>query len=447
MASASGYANSGGAHIAYTTAGAGPVDVLTVSSYTVAAEDYVDEPHAAAYDRRLASFSRLIRYDQRGIGLSDPPHTDRGATLADEAADIGAVLDALGIERVTLLAEDGGATAAITFATTNPDRVDRIVLINAYARIMSADDYPHGHPPEFVMSFVETIPDPDADWTFEGSDERAVIAPSLKDDRSFGEWWTRASRRGASPAAARALLKRSVQSDVRDLLPLIAAPTLVVHRRDNLFVPVGCGRYLGEHIAGARYVELPGADQIPWSGDGDAILDEIEEFLTGRRSGTTERVLATVLFTDIVDSTAQAAALGDQAWRARLESHDAIVRRELARFAGREVNTTGDGFVAAFDSPTQAVRCARSLVDASADAQIGVRAGIHTGECERRGDDLAGLAVHIAARVAAAAGPGEVMVSRTVRDLIGGSGLRFDDRGEHELKGVPDRWQLFALES
>jgi class 3 adenylate cyclase/pimeloyl-ACP methyl ester carboxylesterase len=441
-----GYANSGGAHIAYTIVGAGSIDVLMLSAYTIAAEEYANEPHAAAYDRRLASFCRLIRFDQRGIGLSDPLDLNVGARLADTAIDMLAVLDAVGSDRATVIADDGGAAAAITLATTAPERVDRIVLVNAYARIMTAEGYPHGHAPELVMSFVETNVDPDAEWSLDGSDDRAVIAPSLKDDLAFGEWWTRSSRRGASPATALAMLRMTGQSDVRDLLPAIVAPTLVIHRRENVFVPVGCGRYLGESIAGARYVELPGMDQIPWSGDGDAILDEIEEFLTGQRGGTGERVLATVLFTDIVDSTRQAASLGDRAWRARLENHDAIVRRELRRYGGREVNTTGDGFFAAFDSPTQAVRCARSIVDASGAAQLDVRAGIHTGECEQRGGDLAGLAVHIAARVAAAAGAGEVIVSRTVRDLVGGSEMRFVDRGEHELRGVPERWQLFALE-
>ncbi len=223
----------------------------------------------------------------------------------------------------------------------------------------------------------------------------------------------------------------------------MSTPTLVIHRGDNLFAPVACGRYLGERIDGAQYVELPGGDDPPWAGDADTLLDEVEDFLTGRRSGSGERVLATVLFTDIVDSTRQAAILGDAAWRGRLENHDAIVRRELRRYGGREVNTTGDGFLAAFDRPTQAVRCARAIVEGSAGAaQLEVRAGIHTGECERRGDDLAGLAVHIAARVAASASGGEVMVSRTVRDLVGGSELGFADRGEHELKGVPERWQL-----
>jgi class 3 adenylate cyclase len=239
----------------------------------------------------------------------------------------------------------------------------------------------------------------------------------------------------------------TIYADVRDRLARIATPTLVIHRAGNRFIPVELGRYLAEHITGARYVELPGSDHSPWTKSGDEILDEIEEFLTGQRTSTGERVLATVIFTDIVDSTGRAAALGDRAWRAFLDAHDAIVRAELQRYGGREVNTTGDGFFGAFDSPTQAARCARSIVTAAADNNIAVRVGVHTGECERRGDDLAGLTVHIAARIEALAASGEVLVSRTVRDLVAGSGLRFVPRGEHELRGIPETWQLFSLES
>ncbi|HEY5170754.1 MAG TPA: adenylate/guanylate cyclase domain-containing protein [Acidimicrobiia bacterium] len=445
MDAVTGYAKNGGTHIAYSVLGDGPVDVLAVSTMTVATEAFAEEPHAAAFDRRLASFCRLIRFDLRGIGLSDPIDLAAGMTLSDIAGDALAVLDAVGVSSATLLGTEGGVVAAITLAATAPDRVDRLVLINGFARVIRADDYPHGHPPELVSAFVETNIDPDAEWSLDGADDLALIAPSLKDDPAFVAWWVRSSRRGASPATALAMLRLTSQSDVRDLLSTISMPTLVLHRRANFFTPVGCGRYLGEHIAGAKYVELAGADHLPWAGDADEILDEIEEFLTGQRSGTGERVLTTVLFTDIVDSTGQAAALGDRAWRARLENHDAIVRQELRRYGGREVKTTGDGFLAAFDSPTQAARCARAVVDASSGAQLEVRVGIHTGECERRGGDLVGLAVHIAARVAAAAGAGEVMVSRTVRDLVGGSEMRFVDHGEHELKGVPERWQLFGL--
>ena len=401
------------AHIAYSVSGDGPIDVLVMSAFTISMDSYAEEPHVVAYDRRLASFCRLIRFDPRGIGSSDPMDLSVGVSIADMAQDALAVLDAVGVARATLLADDGAVVVAVTLATMAPERVDRMVLVDGYARIMTDDGYPHGHAPELVMSFIDGNIDPDAEWSYEGSDDRAVIVPSLKDDPAFGAWWAQSARRGASPATALAVVRTTARADVRELLPAVSMPTLVIHRRDNLFTPVGCGRYLGERIAGAKYVELPGADQPPWAGDVHALLDEVEDFLTGRRSGTGERVLATVLFTDIVDSTRQAAALGDAAWRGRLENHDAIVRQELRRYGGREVNTTGDGFLAAFDSPTQAVRCARAIVDGSGAAQLEVRAGIHTGECERRGDDLAGLAVHIAA---ARRGVGRGRRSRRVED-------------------------------
>ena len=305
----------------------------------------------------------------------------------------------------------------------------------------------HGHPRELVETFLEQNMDPDESWTLADDDDLTLIAPSMAGDAQFRAWWVRASARGASPASARAVVGVASRADVRDRLAELTVPTLVIHRGDDVFVPVGLGRYLGEHIPGARYVELPGADHAPWTGGADEIVDEIEEFLTGHRSGRGERTLTTVVFTDIVDSTGRAAALGDAAWRAYLDAHDAIVRSELRRYAGREVNTTGDGFLGAFESPTQAVRCAHAIVTSSVANGIAVRVGAHTGECERRGGDLAGLTVHIAARVAALAASGEVLVSRTVRDLVAGSGLRFVDRGEHELKGVPESWQLFALES
>lgn len=447
MAATTGYAKNGAAHIAYSVVGAGPIDVLAISTNTFSIDARDQEPHVAHFDRRLAALGRLIRYDPRGVGRSDPVDLAVPLTLENAARDVLAVLDAAGSERAVLVADDGGAGVAIVFAVMAPERVDRLVILNGYARVMTADDYPYGHPPEFVASFVDLNIDPDAEWSVDGADDRALIAPSLQDDEAFGEWWQRASAQGAGPATARAILRMTTQTDVRDQLSSVTAPTLVVHRRDNFFIPVGCGRYLGENIAGAKYVELAGADQVPYSGDADELLDEIEEFVTGRLVGGSERMLATLLFTDIVDSTGQAVALGDREWRARLETHDGIVRRQLQRYGGREVNTTGDGFLAEFTGPTSAARCARSIIDASAGARIVVRAGIHTGECERRGHDLAGLAVHIAARVAAVAGAGEVVVSRTVCDLVAGSSMRFVDRGEHDLKGVPGRWQLFALES
>jgi class 3 adenylate cyclase len=441
-----GYAKSGGAHLAYSVLGTGAVDLLYVSTFTLSIDSLDEEPHAAHYFRSLASFSRLIRFDVRGVGLSDPIDTADLPTVASAACDIEAVLDACKVHRAVLVADSGGI-AAIEFAATRPERVVALVIVNGCARAMADEGYPHGHPREVIESFLEQNPDPDASWTLAGDDDFALIAPSMRDDAQFRAWWMRASARAASPASARAIIGMTARGDVRDRLPETNVPTLVIHRTDNLFVPVGLGRYLREKIPGAQYVELPGADHAPWTGGADEIVDEIEEFLTGQRSGGGERTLATVLFTDIVDSTGRAVALGDQAWRAYLDAHDAIVRSELQRYGGREVNTTGDGFLGAFDSPTRAVRCAHAIVTSSAANGIAVRAGAHTGECERRGNDLAGLTVHIAARVATLAASGEVLVSRTVRDLVAGSRLRFIDRGEHELKGVPESWQLFALES
>ena len=445
MDSATGYARSGDAHIGYTVEGTGPLDLLYVSTFTISIDSYDEESHAAHYRRRLAAIGRLIRFDARGVGMSDPIDTAHPPTVEGSARDIEAVLDACNIDRAVVVAEAGGGIGAIEFAATKPERVAALVLVNGFARLIAEVGYPFGHPRDLVERFLEQNMDPDEDWTEAGADDVALIAPSMRDDPQFRDWWVRASRRGASPASARAIIGLVSRADVRDRLPEIKAPTLVLHRSENLFVPVGLGRFVGEHIPGARFVALPGADHAPFTGDADEIVDEIEEFLTGHRTGGGERVLASVLFTDIVDSTRRAAALGDAAWRGYLDAHDAIVRAELRRYGGREINTTGDGFLAAFESPTQAVRCAHAIVTVSADRDIAVRAGVHTGECERRGDDLAGLTVHIAARVAALAAAGEVLVSRTVRDLVGGSGFRFVDRGEHELKGVPESWQIFAL--
>jgi class 3 adenylate cyclase len=441
-----GYARSGSAHIAYSVTGEGSLHLQHLSSYTLSIDSLDEEPHVAHYFRRLASFSRLIRHDVRGVGLSDPTDPAEGLTVEGFAADALAVLDAVGVEQVVLVANAGGGLAAVELAARHPERVRALVLVNTYACIIADEDNPHGVPRAFIERFLDENIDPDVSWEIDGDDDLALIAPSLRHDHRFREWWTRASRRGASPASARAMLAMTTYGDVRDRLGAVAAPTLVVHRTDNRFIPLGLGRYLADHIPGARMVELPGADHAPWSGDPDAIVDEIEEFLTGRRTEGGERILATVVFTDIVDSTGRAAAMGDREWRSYLDTHDRIVRAELARFGGREVNTTGDGFLGAFTSPTQAVRCARAIVEAAAAAGIAVRVGAHTGECEIRGDDLAGLTVHIAARVAALAASGEVLVSRTVRDLVTGSGLRFVPRGEHQLKGVPEAWQLFALE-
>jgi class 3 adenylate cyclase len=440
-----GYARSGDAHLAYVVNGTGPIDVLYMGGYMLSYESCEEEPHVAHMLRRLSSFSRLIRFDPRGIGSSDSIDPAHPPTPDAQGADILAVLDAVGSERAVLVGDAGLVGGAITLAATLPARVQALVLVNSAARIVADEGYEIGYPPEFVEQFLTDNTDPDTEWTFNESDDVDLLVATLSHDTPFREWWARASRRSASPATARAILTATVMADNRDLLPAITVPTLVVHSRRNTFVPSRLGKYLADHIPGAQFVALDTPDNSMLGLDADLYVDAIEEFLTGKRTSGAERVLATVLFTDIVDSTSHASTLGDRSWSALLDTHDAIVRAELARYGGREVNTTGDGFVSAFDSPTQAVRAAQAIVTGAAAGGLEVRVGIHTGECERRGNDLAGLAVHIAARVAATAEPGEVLVSRTVRDLVSGSELKLADRGEHELKGVAETWQLYAL--
>jgi class 3 adenylate cyclase len=439
------YARNGSTHIAFDTVGDGPIDILNSTSMLLSIDALDDEPHVARYYRRLASFARVIHFDPRGIGLSDPIDPTRPYTAAEAAADAVAVLDAAASERAALVAWSGSGCIAIETTVAHPHRVSALVLGDTFARLARSDDYPEGVPPETLEAFLRDNPDPEAEWNLDGVDDVALLAPSMQHDPGFREWLRRASNRGASPATARAYLTMAAWADVRDLLPEVAVPTLVLHRAQNMFTPVRLGRYLASRIPGAKLVVLPGRDAMPWVGDADALLDEIEEFLTGRRHGSADRVLTTVLFTDIVDSTLRAATLGDVAWRSELDAHDALVRVQLGRFGGREVNTTGDGFVATFDAPTAAVRCAAAIVDTATATGIELRAGVHTGECERRGDDLAGVAVHIAARVAGYAGANEVLVSRTVSDVVAGSGLLLESRGEFELKGVPQRWELFAV--
>src|SRR3954451_9948814 len=446
MDARTGYAKApDGAHLAFSVSGTGSIDALRLSPWTISIDSFDEESHTARYSRRLGAFLRVIRYDVRGVGLSDPIDVARSRTLSDYTTDAVAVLDAADAKTVALIADNGGVFIALELAATRPERVSALICINGSACLIGDEDSPHGYPREILETFLSTNTDPNVQWENDGADDVAITAPSLRDDAGYREWWSRTSRRGASPATAKALITSLTLADVRNRLDAVEVPTLVLHSARNGFVPVALGRSLAEHINGARFVELASSDSVPWGDIADTVVDEIEEFLTGRRSGTVDRVLATVLFTDIVDSTGRAAALGDRAWRSMLDDHDAIVRRELRRFGGREVNTTGDGFVGAFDSPTQAVRAGRAIVTAAAASGVAIRVGIHTGECERRGDDLAGLAVHIAARVAGLAASGEVLVSRTVRDLVGGSALLFVDRGDYVLKGVPESWQLFAL--
>jgi class 3 adenylate cyclase len=440
------YARRGQSHIAYDTLGDGPIDILHFTSMLISIDALDEEPRVARYYRRLASFARVIHFDAPGIGRSDPLDPDRENTVAQAALDALAVLDAAGSERAAVVAWSGAGPISIELAVRFPERVTALVLGDTYARLVVDDDYPEGLPAELIEGFLRDNVDPDAQWDVGGSDDVALLAPSLANDVRYRQWMQRASNRSASPATARSFLTMTSGADVRAQLPEVAVPTLVLHRARNHFTPLRFGRYLAARIPDAKLVVLPGEDQLPWTADADGLLDEIEEFLTGQRHGSADRVLTTVLFTDIVDSTQRASMLGDLAWRGELDAHDAIVRAQLGRFGGREVNTTGDGFVAMFDAPTAAVQGALAILEATRAAGYTLRAGVHTGECERRGDDLAGLAVHIAARVAARADANEVLVSRTVSDVVAGSGLVMESRGEYELKGLSQRWELFAVQ-
>jgi class 3 adenylate cyclase len=430
-----------GVSIAYQVVGSGPRDLVWVPGWISHVEAAWEEPSLARFFERLASFSRLILFDKRGTGLSDRVPVAGLPTLEQRMTDILTVCDAVGAERPALLGVSEGAPLCILFAATHPTRTTAIVLVGGFARETVAEDYPWGRSiGEHEAGAREIV----EGWG--GPVGLSVRAPTKSDDEHFRQNWARYLRMGASPSAVLALNAMNAAIDVRPILASVRVPTLVVHRTGDLAVKVGCGRHLAENIPGAKYVELPGDDHLPWVGDAGAILDEIEEFLTGMRpAAEPDRVLASVLFTDIVGSTERAAVLGDKAWGELLAAHHAAIREQLDRFGGEEIGTAGDGFLATFDGPARAVRCALACVDAVRQLGLEIRAGVHTGEIERAGADVRGLAVHIGARIAALAGPGQVLVSRTVKDLVVGSGLAFEDRGTHALKGVPDEWQVFAL--
>lgn len=435
--------NRDGVHIAFQVVGDGPLDLAFQSMGASHVELAWELPSFARVFRRLASFSRLIRFDMRGTGLSDPFNLSELPSLEQQATDMLSVLDAAGCDRVALVANGHGGSLAIFFAATYPQRTSALVLDGCCARLARAPDYPWGIPTEVLNRALARRAEGERTGRLEGL---KPIAPSAVRDPEFAAQWVRYSRSVNSPATARALGEMHVFADVRPALPSVQAPTLVLYRRDDHYAGKPHATYLAEHIRGAKLVELPGEDNLIFAGNSDADVEEIEEFLTGTRHPTdTDRVLATVLFTDIVASTERAATLGDRAWRGLLDAHDRVVRRQLERFRGREVNTVGDGFVATFDGPGRAIQCACAIRDAVKALEIEVRTGLHTGEIEIRGDDVAGIAVHIAQRVSALAHPSEVLVSRTVTDLVAGSGMQFDDRGEHGLKGVPGSWHLYSV--
>ena len=437
------YVRNGDVSLAYDVFGQGERDILVTFGWVGAFQAAWENPAHARWLERLGTLGRVILWDKRGTGLSDRLPPDQLPTLEERMDDMRVVLDEVDSERAVLLGISEGVSLSATFAATYPERVSALLLLGGFARTLYADDYPWAPKREATEAFNEEV---GASW----GDNAWLLklwAPSVADDPAAQQSWNRMLVFGASPSTAIAWLRMVQDTDIRHVLPAIAVPTLVMHRVGDRIVPVENGQYLAEHIPGARYVELPRADHLWWI-DGDDILDEVESFLTGTAATyEPDRVLATVMFTDIVDSTTRAAELGDRRWRDLVEEHDRLVRSRLERYRGREVKTLGDGFLATFDGPGRAIRCASDLRDGVRQLGLELRAGLHTGECELAGDDIRGIAVNIGARVGAKARAGEVLVSQTVKDLVAGSGLGFEDRGEHELKGVPGSWRLYSVGS
>lgn len=432
------YARSGDADIAYQVIGEGPRDLVLSFDWGSHLEAVAAQPLMGEFIRGLTRFSRLLWFDMRGVGMSS---SVAGGVMPIESwmDDLLAVMDAAGSDEASLLAQGSAAQMAVMAAVTHPERVTSLVLVNGFARFARADDYSAGMPPDVQQTYLAGV---ESQW---GTGALAwFLGPSVVERPGVVDWWARTERYGATPGLARARAQSVLELDVRELLPLVDVPTLVVHNRDNDFVRVGHGRYLAEHIPGAKLVERDSADHWPLA-EPD-LLDAIEEFVTGERPAVHEsdRMLATVLFMDVVSSTERASALGDQGWRNALDLFESTVRDGLDRYAGALSNTAGDGILATFDGPARAIRCAWDVRDRLERNGLEIRSGLHAGEVTKRGDDVAGIAVHIGARVAALAVPREVLVTRTVRDLVAGSGISFEPRGEHELKGVPDRWALYA---
>lgn len=435
------FAKAGDVRIAYQLVGDGPLDLVFLWGGQFIVDLAWEEPRLARFLRRLSSFSRLVVMDARGWGASRFAGDEKSPALETWADDLQLVMDAAGMGQAAVVGWSTGGSLAMFYAASRPDRISRVALIGAFARLLEDDDYPAGTPRSVFeaggRSFVEG---------YGTGADIAYFAPSMLGDEPFRHWWARCERLANGAAAAQAGWEEVTDRDLRPVLPTLQIPTLVLHSRGDRFIPVGHGRYLGEHIPGARYVELDGRDHFFFTEGSDQLLDELESFLAGSSGGLrSDRALAAVLFTDIVASTDMASALGDQRWRELLDHHDALVSSEVQRFRGRVVKTTGDGVLATFDGPARAIRCACALRDSAHTLGLELRQGIHVGEIERRGSDVGGIAVNMAARVQAAAGVGEVIVSRVVADLVVGSGIELEDRGEHELKGIPGQWQLLAV--
>jgi pimeloyl-ACP methyl ester carboxylesterase len=438
---ATSYAKSGDVNVAFQVVGDGPFDLVYAPGWISNIELMWEEPSQAHFLNKLAGFSRLIAFDKRGTGLSDrvPPH--QMPTLEERMDDIRAVMDAADSRRAAIFGVSESASMCLLFAATHPERTRALVTFGAFAKRLRSADYPWAPALEERLAWVESI---ERDWGKSG--DFGTIAPSLAHDTRQMEWYSAYRRRSASPGAAHALALMNTYVDVRHVLPVIRVPTLILHRTDDLDAKVEEGRYIASRIPGAKFVELPGADHIPWVGDAETVVAEVQEFLTGSRPAPApDRFLATVLFTDIVEGTRRAAELGDRAWGELLERHHGLVREQLDRWRGTEVDTAGDGFFATFDGPGRAIRCALAVRDSVRGLGLEIRAGLHAGECEVIAGKTGGIAVITAARVRERASPGEVLVSSTVHDLVSGSGITFADRGMSALKGVPGEWRLYAV--
>ena len=430
------YAKNGDISVAYQVFGEGDVDLIMVPGFISHIENYWDESRLAQWLRKLGSFSRVILFDKQGTGLSD--RSSKAPGMDERMDDVRAVMDAVGIDKAALFGISEGGSLATLFAASHPQRSQALILYGAFAQFKAW--FPTQEALESLFQYIDTA------W---GSGESLpMFAPNMVDDLALKEWWGKFERLGGSPGAAKKIMLLNSQIDITDILPTVNVPTLIIHRTDDVTVNVEGGRLLAERIPNAKYVELSGADHLPFVGENsNQILDEMAQFLTGKwRPIETECVLATVLFTDIVESSKRAVELGDPRWRDLLERHHSLVRGELNRFRGNEVDTAGDGFFATFDGPARGIRCACAIRDAVPSLDLKIRAGLHTGECEVMEDKVSGIAVHIGARVMEKADPGEVLVSSTVKDLVAGSALQFNDRGKHKLKGIPGEWRIFHVE-
>ena len=435
------YAKSGKIHIAYQVIGQGPIDLVFVPGFVSNVEANWHSPIREKFFRRLASFSRLILFDKRGTGLSD--RSSQLFTLEQRMDDVRAVMDAVGSERAAIFGISEGGPMSILFAATYPDRTHALVMYGTYAKRAWANDHPSGWKDEDWNAFFKNV---ERNWGTSKGLDLNVWAPSVADDEHARKRIAEYMRAAASPGAVKAVMQMNREIDVRKVLPTVRVPTLIAHRLGDRNISIQQARYMVEQMPSARLLELPGEDHMLWFGNNDTLLGEVEEFLTGvRHEPVPDRVLATILFTDIINSTELAAELGDKKWSEILANHHSLIRRELSRFRGREIDTAGDGFLVSFDGPARAIHCAKAIQIAVTQLGLNVRVGLHTGECEIMDEKITGIAVHIGARVMSHASPGEVLVSSTVKDLVAGSGIGFVDRGSHELKGVPGKWRIFAV--